>query len=131
MTIRIELIAAAVVAALATAGCGSVHRGEPLGPRVAAASSETREGQELFFQYCSQCHPGGAGGLGPSINDRPLPGIAIKTQIRAGVGAMPSFGSDQLSDDDVDAIVHYVTTMMATPPTYTAARHARRTFGPI
>jgi mono/diheme cytochrome c family protein len=51
---------------------------------------------------CHQCHPGGGGGLAPSINDKPLPEGLIKTQIRQGLGAMPAFTEKHLSDADVD-----------------------------
>jgi mono/diheme cytochrome c family protein len=125
------VVAAVVAAAVASAGgCGAkAHRGEPLGPRVVARSDDQIQGERLFFQFCSQCHPGGAGGLGPAINDKPLPAFAIKTQIRAGVGAMPSFGPDQLSDDDLDKITDYIAEMMRTAPTYEVAKRNRKNAG--
>jgi mono/diheme cytochrome c family protein len=72
-------------------------------------------GQQLYYQYCNQCHPGGDGGLGPALNNKPAPAIAIRTQIRHGLGAMPSFHPQELSDDDVDAIVEYVFVMRRHP----------------
>ena len=118
---RAELIIYAVAAALAVAGCGPAHRGEPNGPRVTTVTPDQVRGERLFFQMCSQCHPGGGAGLGPAINNMTLPAIAIKTQIRKGVGAMPSFSDEELSDDDVDAVTDYVTHMMEAPATHAQA----------
>lgn len=122
----------AVVLALALAACGAKHRGEPLGPPVQPDTIAESRGQELFFTWCYQCHPGGGAGLGPALNDKPLPEIAIRTQIRNGVGAMPSFGPELLDDDDVARIAKYVQEMRGTSPTFpqppegTELKHARR-----
>ncbi len=48
-------------------------------------------------------------------NDKPLPELAIRTQIRTGVGAMPSFDESWLTDDEVDAIAEYVQALRAAP----------------
>jgi mono/diheme cytochrome c family protein len=100
------------------AACGRSHRGEPQGPSVTPDSAHEARGAVLFRKLCFQCHPGGNSGLGPALNDKPLPEAAIRTQIREGVGAMPSFGEDQLSDGDVDAIADYIQEMRATPATF-------------
>ena len=39
----------------------------------------------------------GEAGLGPEINDKPLPGFLIKFQVRHGMGTMPSFKKDRIS----------------------------------
>jgi mono/diheme cytochrome c family protein len=106
------------VAMLLAAACGRAHRGEPQGPAVTPDSAHEARGAVLFRKLCYQCHPGGDSGLGPALNDKPLPEAAIRTQIREGVGAMPSFGEDQLTDSDVDAIADYVQEMRATPATF-------------
>ena len=85
------------------------------GGRLAEHSAR---GAALFQKLCYQCHPAGNSGLGPALNDKPLPEAAIRTQIREGVGAMPSFGADQLTDEEVDAIADYVQEMRATPATF-------------
>jgi hypothetical protein len=51
---------------------------------------------------------GGAAGLGPAIDDKPLPGGLIKTQVRPGLGAMPHFSQQHISDDDLGAVVAYL-----------------------
>jgi mono/diheme cytochrome c family protein len=63
------------------------------------------------MRECNQCHPAGAAGLGPAINNKPLPGVAMRTQIRLGAGAMPAFKDDALKDAEVDAIVAYLNKL--------------------
>ena len=57
---------------------------------------------------CHQCHPGGTAGLGPAINNAPLPGGLVKAQVRNGLGAMPGFSQEQISDEELDALVAYI-----------------------
>jgi mono/diheme cytochrome c family protein len=69
---------------------------------------EVQLGERVFDANCSQCHPGGTGGLGPAINNKPLPGWLIEFQIRHGLGAMPAFSSEEVSDEEMDAVVKYL-----------------------
>jgi mono/diheme cytochrome c family protein len=93
------------------AGCASARRGEPIvGPFVAEAPEEIR-GREVFMRSCHQCHPGGDAGLGPAINNKPVPQWLVKFQVRNGLGAMPAFGEDRISDGELDDLVKYVTAM--------------------
>jgi mono/diheme cytochrome c family protein len=103
----------ALTTVLAT-GCGPARRGVPFGPPVHLTERQ-KQGQVLFMRECNGCHPGGAGGLGPGINNKPLPGFAMRTQIRKGVGAMPRFTEQMLSDEEVDAIVDYLNALQETP----------------
>ena len=80
---------AVLAAALAVSGCRSVRRGDAIGRPVAKASAEVERGRVVFQQHCYRCHPGGEGGLGPSLNDKPAPAFLVRTQVRAGLGAMP------------------------------------------
>ena len=41
-----------------------------------------KQGQVLFMRECNGCHPGGAGGLGPGIANKPLPGFLIQWYAR-------------------------------------------------
>ncbi len=94
--------------ALIAVGCGSARRGVPLTGEHQLDSPELRLGHQAFDTYCHQCHPGGAAGLGPGINNRPLPGWLIKFQVRRGLGAMPSFPREAVSSEELDAIVSYL-----------------------
>lgn len=106
-----------VIAVLATAACGRQRRGEPEGPTVRPDTASEARGQRLYQRWCYQCHPGGEAGLGPGLNDKPLPELVIETQIRKGYGAMPAFSSEMLSDGDVAALADFVQEMRATPAT--------------
>jgi mono/diheme cytochrome c family protein len=57
---------------------------------------------------CNQCHPGGDGGLGPSINAKPLPGFLVRLQVRAGLGAMPGFSEQDISEQELNDLVAYL-----------------------
>jgi mono/diheme cytochrome c family protein len=66
------------------------------------------QGEMVYMKNCHTCHPSGAGGLGPSLNDKPLPAFAIAFQVRHGLGAMPAFGPDKISDAELNELVAYV-----------------------
>jgi mono/diheme cytochrome c family protein len=108
-----RLLVLATLTALA-ASCGPARRTGPFGPPLQLTERQQR-GQVLYMRNCNGCHPGGAGGLGPGLANKPLPGFAMRTQIRAGVGAMPAFTEQMLSDEEVDAIVDYVNALQETP----------------
>lgn len=112
MGFALTMFALVVVAA---GGCTSARRGEPFAPPVVLDNAQQVRGEHAFARHCAQCHPGGAAGLGPAINDRPLPKTAIKAQVRAGVGEMPKFDEQMLSDDDVDAIAEYLLALRKSP----------------
>jgi len=96
--------------ALALSACGPSRRGPAFGtPRE--FTEKEQEGRVLFMRHCNQCHPGGSGGLGPSINNKPLPSVAMRIQIRQGVGSMPAFTDEMLGDAQVDAIIAYLNEM--------------------
>ena len=101
--------AAPLLLALALAGCGSARRGEPYTAAPATPSdARLALGERVFDLNCSQCHPGGEGGLGPAINNKPLPGWLMKIQVRAGLGKMPAFSSEEISGEELDALVRYL-----------------------
>ena len=93
---------------LTNVGCGSARRGEPLKGSVAITDDRVAQGRQIFMMRCDRCHPGGEAGLGPALNDKLLPGFLIHTQVRVGLGAMPSFPQESLSDRDISAIIAYL-----------------------
>ena len=66
-------------------------------------------GRVVYMKNCYHCHQGGEGGLGPALL-RLAPGPVIRTQIRAGLGAMPGFSHDEISPADMDALIPYLKT---------------------
>lgn len=95
--------------------CGRESRQAPSAPQLRPTSPAVARGDRLFGVFCYQCHPDGAAGLGPALNDKPLPAVAIRTQIRKGVGAMPAFSDAWLNDQQVHDIAEYVQALRASP----------------
>ncbi len=91
--------------------CSSARRGQPFTRPLPVSNSHLEAGELLFMQHCNFCHPGGAGGLGPALNNKPLPAFAIRTQVRHGLGAMPAFSEDQISPAQLDDLVLYLKAL--------------------
>ena len=107
--------AAIVAAAILQAGCSSPRRSEPIaGPMVLSDKSLLR-GRLLFDQHCYQCHLQGEGGMSPALNNKPIPKFLVRYQVRLGVGTMPAFGRDKLSDEELDRIADYVVYLRRHP----------------
>lgn len=98
-----------VLAAMLT-GC-SARRGEPFYGPLPITSTAVENGQQVFMRECHQCHPGGEAGLGPSINDKPLPGFLIAVQVRRGIGAMPAFSPNEISPQELDNLVLFLKAL--------------------
>jgi mono/diheme cytochrome c family protein len=97
-------------------GCGSARRGEPLGVVPLLDTPQERRGQQVFMRHCTQCHNGGAGSLGPALNNKPLPNLLIRLQVRRGLGAMPAFPADKISDAQLDDLVAYLRALRHAGP---------------
>lgn len=95
------------LALLLLAGCGTARRSEPLIGPLELDPVEQR-GRLVFMQHCHACHPGGEAGLGPALNNKPLPAALITLQTRAGLGAMPSFNEEHIVPEDVSALTAYL-----------------------
>lgn len=63
------------------------------------------------MESCHKCHPGGEAGLGPAINNKPLPDFLKRVQIRHGLGVMPSFAKEEISDQELEALLDYMTAL--------------------
>lgn len=86
----------------------SAPKTAPYAEPINLPSEELENGRILFSQHCITCHPGGKSGLGPSIINKPLPKFLIRFQIRNGIGVMPAFGEEVLTDQQVERIAEYV-----------------------
>lgn len=100
-----------VLFALAEAGCGTARRGTPTQSEFDPEQKELVHGRRVFMEYCNGCHPGGEGGLGPAINNKPLPAWIIRFQVRHGLGAMPSFSEDIISDEELRDVARYLVAL--------------------
>ena len=92
-------------------GCSSSKKEAYTVKPLAATSEEVEEGKVLFHKFCNSCHPAGTAGLGAPIVTTSVPGFAIQFQIRNGLGEMPAFSEEQISDEEVDKIVEYIQAL--------------------
>jgi ubiquinol-cytochrome c reductase cytochrome c subunit len=97
----------ALVAYIASLGPGPPV---PVLPRRADLGT----GATLYTQNCAACHSstGAGGALGISINAPPLwraSDLEVAEAVRIGPGAMPVFGPETVSDEELAAIVRYVS----------------------
>lgn len=97
-----------LVLLLTTLSSCSVRRGLPLADAINPLEASLKDGQVLFNNYCSSCHPNGTSGLGPAMNNKPLPRFLVRFQIRHGLGVMPAFKRDVLEKEEVKKIAAYV-----------------------
>ena len=114
---RLILMLLLVGGLLLASACGSARRGVPLVGDREIEDPELLLGRRSFDTFCHSCHPGGTGGLGLALNNKPLPGFAVRLQVRNGIGAMPSFSEKVISDEALDAIVAYMKWLRNLPPT--------------
>jgi mono/diheme cytochrome c family protein len=97
------------MAALLAACAG--RRSEPLRGSLDISDAQVAHGQQVYMYRCDKCHPGGDAGLGPSLNNKPLPGFMMGFQARHGMGAMPAFTEEELSKPDLEAVVAYLKAL--------------------
>jgi mono/diheme cytochrome c family protein len=104
----------ALLLAISPVAC-SARRGEPLYGPLRITSAAVESGRQVFMRECHQCHPGGEAGLGPSINDKPLPGFLMKLQVRRGIGAMPAFSQEEISPQELDNLIQFLKELRRHP----------------
>lgn len=94
----------------ALAAC-SGRRSEPLRGALDVSDADVAHGQQVFMRRCDKCHPGGDAGLGPSLNNKPLPGFMLAFQTRHGMGAMPAFTDEEIPRPDLESVVAYLKAL--------------------
>jgi cytochrome c oxidase subunit 2 len=97
---------------LSQAGFEAWTKKQPQGGGSASGGGGEIDAKGIFVANCAPCHTltkaGTNGMVGPNLNDLALDSAAVEQQIRNGGGGMPPFGS-QLSDDEINALVQYLT----------------------
>lgn len=101
---------------LVTAACSSARRGEPVAGPLPLASEEIVRGRQAYLAFCDKCHPGGEAGLGPALNNKPLPSFLIGFQVRRGMGAMPSFPEKTLPERQLESLTAYMKALRGHKP---------------
>jgi mono/diheme cytochrome c family protein len=108
-------VAALLFGAAMFTACGSARRGDAVGIPV-TASGAALTGRIVFANTCNPCHPGGESGLGPALNDKPLPDFLVRLKVRNGLGSMPAFPESELDDDSLDAILEWMSALRDATP---------------
>jgi mono/diheme cytochrome c family protein len=116
---RKKVVLIGAIAALAFAYACSKGEGEsttPVSFEGPIASTDVEKGAEVYATYCEGCHPGGAAGDGPAITGLNWAPAAMRNQIRTGTKDMPSFDTDKISDQELEALLAFTVTLDATAP---------------
>jgi mono/diheme cytochrome c family protein len=106
---RKQLELAISMLTLSLSACGASRQSPPLQRAPAVLDQQQLAGQRVFMRECNGCHPQGDGGLGPALNDKPVPVVAIKLQVRQGLGAMPAFSDQEITSQELDALVAFMS----------------------
>lgn len=89
----------------------------PLAQTASANDAKLALGKKVFTEQampaCSICHAlqdaGATGAIGPSLDELKPSAAQVATAVKGGIGVMPAFTA--LSDEQVDAVAHYVATV--------------------
>lgn len=101
------LLASVVASCVLLAQC-STRKSLPIAGPVSLTENE-KVGEAIFMEHCQRCHPQGEAGLGPSIHW--APNFAKRFQVRHGVGTMPAFDKEHISNKELDKLMQYLKTM--------------------
>jgi mono/diheme cytochrome c family protein len=108
--VRAAIVAAACILVVA---CGTARRSEPIAGPLPVSDPQVAQGRIVFMRHCNQCHNEGEASLGPALNNVPAPPFLVRIQIRNGLGAMPAFPPEKISDAEMDALLAYVLALRA------------------
>lgn len=100
-----------VFALLSMISCKVRHSEPVTGKEFLVEDDRVANGEIIYMAYCQNCHPGGEGGLGPSINANPAPSFIKRFQVRHGLGTMPSFKKAEISKKDLRDITKYLKSL--------------------
>src|SRR5687768_1944788 len=103
----LQILAVTFTLLLTVATC-SPRRSLPLEGPLALDQNEQR-GEKVFMENCQRCHPGGEAGLGPAINT--ASSFTKRFQIRHGLGAMPAFDENMISDQQLENVLSYLKAL--------------------
>jgi ubiquinol-cytochrome c reductase cytochrome c subunit len=91
----------------------SLGVGPPIPDVQVDAASDTAAGRAAYVATCAACHGAGASGdavgggaIAPQLHD--VAPTQVGEAIRTGPGAMPRFGPDQVSDEQLGEIAAYL-----------------------
>jgi mono/diheme cytochrome c family protein len=89
----------------------SPRRSEPISGKPVKKDARIEHGMKVYMIHCQKCHPNGEAGLGPALNNKPVPGFIKRFQVRHGLGVMPSFKKDEISRRDLRDMTKYMKAL--------------------
>ncbi len=93
-------------------GCTSARKSEPFRGPVTLTTESQMRGRLVFDEWCNQCHPHGEAGLGPPLNNVPLPAKVLDMRVRNHLGpTMPIFGSEDIDDAELKDLINYLQAL--------------------
>lgn len=72
-------------------------------------SADVAHGEEVYGQVCGVCHNGGA----PNLENLGWDAGHMRQQVREGEDRMPPISAARVSDEDLEAVLAYLTTIGA------------------
>jgi 4-cresol dehydrogenase (hydroxylating) cytochrome subunit len=75
-------------------------------PPAPSAAFVWKDGSEVHAKVCAYCHEQG---VGPAIRGRALPPVYIRTIVRNGNRAMPSFRAAEIDDESLTKLAEYIS----------------------
>lgn len=100
-----------VSAIIVLAGCSAARNGGPVLTAMPLTDPSIQRGKMVYDANCHSCHLQGQGGMAPALNNKPLPKFLISFQVRNGLGVMPAFSEQQISDRELEDLVNYVAAL--------------------
>lgn len=104
LSMRSLLLLAAVVLGACGGGAAHAPAANYEGP---IRSADTAHGDQVFNTVCMACHSGSP------LNNVHLTAARVREQVRQGRGRMPAIPATRVSDDDLEAVLAYLTTIGA------------------
>ena len=89
----------------------SPRRSEPLRGPLVIKDQRTDNGMKIYMMHCQKCHPSGESGLGPALNNKPVPAFVKRFQVRHGLGVMPAFSKQEISTADLKDLTDYMKAL--------------------
>lgn len=113
------LLSAAVLCGCGGAAAGGAGAAEGGAQDVSAKyqgpieSTDVQFGGEEFSIFCGNCHPDGEADVGPRLIGQGYTPGYVRQQVREGSGKMKPIPPNRLSDESLEALLAYMTTIDA------------------
>lgn len=113
--VRTTALLAASGAVAFAAGCGDGNDSSTGGAAPTTPQIQASTGKEIFVKAgCVSCHTladaGGAGNIGPNLDEEKPPRDEVVEKVTEGDGRMPSF-KNRLTAEQIDTVADYIASV--------------------